>query len=59
MSALGVVLFHSPVSVAVILLFLVISVLYYWGYSRHTQCFSEDEQKVMFSAYIINGEQSA
>lgn len=30
--------------------------LYYFCHARSTQCFSEEEQKVLFVAYVINGE---
>ncbi|RYH14611.1 hypothetical protein EON65_33310 [archaeon] len=32
--------------------------MHYYIYARHHQKFSDDEQKTLFSAYIINGKQS-
>lgn len=34
----------------------ILCVIYYYAYGRRSQCFSEEEQRVMFVAYVINGK---
>lgn len=55
-AGLSILALSSYLIIIVTVLFLFIAWCYYYLRARHTQCFSDEEQKVLFSAYIINGE---
>lgn len=40
----------------VVVFYVVACALYYFMFARRTQCFSEQEQKIMFVAYVVNGK---
>ncbi len=47
---------HRIHPIAGFLVFISIGVIWYFVYVQKNQCFSDEEQKVMFSAYVIKGK---